>query len=773
MDNAISTIAGKEGFVSDTWRELMVSFSDAVGLADAYRASLDAVYGALQTVVDWLQKINENPVYKAIFAGVIVGTLTAIATTIISVLIPALAAVIAKLGIIATLQATINPTKAIAGLAVGLVGAVATMTALADKAKETADQLQKAQNSVKGLVDAINREIEEFNKPINATLSLADSIVGDSNSAINKMKELQEQKAKIDKLLETPTKMVLNFSTEDQKKLEDLRKQRYGVKHKQELLQEQNEIQWKMEAGGYGNVGDKTYTDAQNRLKTITSLLPTWTGTLIQLDKAITEMESDHTQIVSLTKEEMKNLQDASNILYEQLNPLTDFQRILADSLGLSSDMAEKLKFIKDENGNIVGVKSVPQWVNDYLDKFKQVNTLTKEQRTMLEKAHITLPTELEEATELYTKAQKALEEVVKNPNFCASVDNETIKQLTALVNEYRKRIEDLGGNVDNVATQNTGGNSTGDFFGDIGRQLASGNTYTSAAYSSFTSTMEQTGNAFFAVISVLLSLVMQLKDKSAEWKQADDLLEEQMQQFMPLVMAFGDHLLACEEAVQPLVDAFEQVFRIVGALLRGFNAVIRCLGNVFKIFNIITNLLEPIADFLESIFGTGEELDEEQQTELERLKALNQAYKSLKQAIEEQEEYYLKKRREVNADYYNGILENTTYQSPNKVNDMILTPQGVFNTHPEDTIIAMKHPENMIGNNATSPIIKMSVNIQNNASDVVTANVEETQDEDGLPQLIVQISRQVAGDYASGNNGWDGAYSAREQRTQGRRIVT
>ena len=82
MSNAIDTMEGKLGFVTDTFRELQVSFAEMSGLTAAYKGGLDLAYGALQGIVDVMQRINENPVASALVRGVLVAGAGALAGTL-------------------------------------------------------------------------------------------------------------------------------------------------------------------------------------------------------------------------------------------------------------------------------------------------------------------------------------------------------------------------------------------------------------------------------------------------------------------------------------------------------------------------------------------------------------------------------------------------------------------------------------------------------------------------------------------------------------------
>jgi hypothetical protein len=121
--------------------------------------------------------------------------------------------------------------------------------------------------------------------------------------------------------------------------------------------------------------------------------------------------------------------------------------------------------------------------------------------------------------------------------------------------------------------------------------------------------------------------------------------------------------------------------------------------------------------------------------------------------SILENEEYYLKKRRELNAD---RAIESMS------VNDMILTPNGNFSTNPDDYIIATRHPESL-GNAAAAPVY---VNIVNNTTSTVTA--KEQTDPDGTRRIAVLVDQIVQNGIASGK--YNGSFDAKQARDIGRR---
>jgi len=218
-------------------------------------------------------------------------------------------------------------------------------------------------------------------------------------------------------------------------------------------------------------------------------------------------------------------------------------------------------------------------------------------------------------------------------------------------------------------------------------------------------------------------------------------------------------------EGLGGLLELIGSIFRVIGKFGELFFKASRMFSIpillIVKLLSKLASVIGWFADWLDNLFdnwfgwvddllGSGEELVDAQEEEAERLRRLNDQYSALYDAIKEQEAYYLQKKMEINAGTYK---ENVT-----KVNDMILTPKGTFSTSPQDTILAMKHPENLM--NSRSGI---SVTINDYAGN----NIETSTDDYG--NLIVNISRRIAEDYASGSNGWENAYNRRTVALQGK----
>lgn len=208
--------------------------------------------------------------------------------------------------------------------------------------------------------------------------------------------------------------------------------------------------------------------------------------------------------------------------------------------------------------------------------------------------------------------------------------------------------------------------------------------------------------------------------------------------------------------------EGLELILNPVQDLLKGFEPVLKSAALVlYYVMSPLRLLGEGLQKWFGWLFGDMEdawdELVDSQKEEIEKMKDLTAQYEKLKSAIKDQEEYYLKKKTDLNA--------QTEINNLTRVNDMILTPNGNFSTHPDDYLIATKNPHSLGGG------VTVNVKIENTVSDSVNANVSQTTNAKGEQELIVMISKKIAGDVANGANGWDSALNARNQRLQGRMI--
>ena len=202
------------------------------------------------------------------------------------------------------------------------------------------------------------------------------------------------------------------------------------------------------------------------------------------------------------------------------------------------------------------------------------------------------------------------------------------------------------------------------------------------------------------------------------------------------------------KEFIEAISPALDMLLNIVWLLVMPLNAL-------FKAIN--SGLSWMFGDFNEMCDELYDSMNREKDARDKNTKDMTDAYQRLIASMREQEEYYLKKKAELNSwslkDYVSGVTP---------VNDMILTPNGNFSTNPNDTIIATKNPSGLGGGD-----VKVTVN---NYSDS-NVDVQQRKNADGLKELLVTISRKIASDVAGGYNGWDGAFAMQQQRIGGRRI--
>jgi Mg2+ and Co2+ transporter CorA len=201
---------------------------------------------------------------------------------------------------------------------------------------------------------------------------------------------------------------------------------------------------------------------------------------------------------------------------------------------------------------------------------------------------------------------------------------------------------------------------------------------------------------------------------------------------------------------LNPITEVTKELQPIVKAILLPLAIINRLINNFIK---LISPVIKAIFGDMEEMYDTISATNDERKKEEERLKALNEQYAKLLEALKEQEEYYLKKRRELNADW---AIEQLT-----GVNDMILTPHGNFSTNPNDYIIATKNPSALGG----APQVSVKI-INNTNSNVTTSGGVGA---NGLPELLVMIDERVQGNIASGK--YENAFNVRDQRNAGRRI--
>jgi hypothetical protein len=201
----------------------------------------------------------------------------------------------------------------------------------------------------------------------------------------------------------------------------------------------------------------------------------------------------------------------------------------------------------------------------------------------------------------------------------------------------------------------------------------------------------------------------------------------------------FGD---ALGNMIKRVIDAMPQLLLSAGLQMMATNWK---LGLAFIAASGLASFVSGMVD------------DSSRDDSDDQLSKLQKIQDEISKLIDQQkslEEYYFKKRQELNAKAAMGVTS---------VNDMILTPKGGFSTHPDDYIIATKHPETLGTGNSS---VSVPVTIINNAGVNVTK-----QDQDGPngKSILIMIDNMVKNNIANGN--YDSVLQIQQRKSAGRNI--
>ena len=527
----------------------------------------------------------------------------------------------------------------------------------------------------------------------------------------------------------------------------------------------------------------------------IKRLINEYSGAQAELENAVKEKDEKFGQEINNRLNKIRNLE---SLLWEteESIKIIEAKKEYDRNLGTAKDEIQKL-YSKTSKGKA-------DETMELVDKLRGYKTTYAKDLTDEDKAMIDVIIE-----ELLAKGKKAMDKASKNiENFFDKVarlfreageyfaggdfskDLEKINYLSKQIGEKKEEIDkatseeernekkqDLQGLTEalNLTKDNINKN-IGYTMAYAGLSTLQGAAPSGSDASNFIQNYTQTNNLFMAIIMTVIQAFIKVFNTIDGFTEIFDGVTELITRLKPALEPIVEWLVEMTE------DAYSSfaLFDILGEVLRPFIQLISKFTQIMslpmKVIGLFFekvkewgsgffDLLDDFSEWIDKIFAWLDygdyELKSEQEEELERLKELNAQYKNLTQMIKEQEEYYLKKRQEINSDTYKDKILN--------VNDMILTPQGTFSTHPDDYLIATKNPYALGGNSK----VVMNVNISNNASDVVEANAVERDNGNGIKELFVTISKKIAQDVAKGDNGWDSALMNRDLRIKGRRIVS
>lgn len=793
MERINNTVSGKEGFVADYFKEASVLFIEATGLGDMYKGVLDLVQESLGGVVEWLKEVKENPVYSALLKGAIAASLVALTAGVGVGLVGAVKKLNRQLTITAALKAAINPTAiAIAGVAAALAGtgvAVASYVKSLDEQKKKTEEVNKKladqivlRKTLAGISNGYGSSVSDKEKKIenleNLKIAKSDELkekLNGYNLAVNDYNffkqanpyrtKYNEDKFKIyEQQVKDYEKSIANLRTELEEydnEITELKRNSYWQTQMEENLAFY--AKFRTEDEEYRKKLEELETNLEDAIKKKNLLYAKKPG--LKLYDADDIFGKNYKSAADSAVAYLQN--SINNIKFDHWKDgLSDLQKAMIKVFGFDDSDLKKLW------GTGFTTKTAASL---FVDKNKSVLDRRDE-------AYIKAGFKTDEKTSLeslYTSIREKFDEAINEGNNAAD-------GLLPLMNSYRQKLESLGTEFDetgritqtlkekmNYFKEFVGGLNLGEYssllgLGDavslVAQKYSEGNSnggstdVAGAFASAFSENGELMISSLAAVANMLLDFMQTLEGADYAFSVVTQVLEAWEDGLQKIVDVFA----AVTQIFVEMAEVFAPIISLVGSLIKiGLypliamnNILLKSLRPIINLLNVVIEPIGKFSDWLYSFLGISYEVNEERQSELERIRAANDAYKALYSAIKEQEEYYLTKKAQVNADTYSGKITG--------VNDMILTPHGMFSTSPQDTLIAMKKPEMLMSGGVSGGV---SVTINNYSS----SEVQTRQDDYG--NLIVDISKKIAEDYANGDNGWARAYSTQQSSVAGRRV--
>lgn len=335
-------------------------------------------------------------------------------------------------------------------------------------------------------------------------------------------------------------------------------------------------------------------------------------------------------------------------------------------------------------------------------------------------------------------------------------------QELLKLLKEIREKSND-----NNDSTSNTEDTSLSETISDT---ISSGliGLLSGSDVGTFVSTLAMSGDPLIALLKVVIEDVIKLISNLDNLDYILNPVQIILQSLTPALQAIVNAILPIFTVVisllSPIVeilgDTLVPILKVLEILLK---VILLPLQGLAIMLAKLASLWSDVTDeWMASLNSASEGLDSLYESTLSlesTTEDLTSEYTSLLQAMKDQEEYYIEQKRNLSAQSYINSIP---------VNDMILTPQGNFSTSPDDYIIASKNPSSLGSSNAT---VSMNVQINNTMSDNANVSVSQRTDSNGMQSLLIDISKKVANDMATGANGWDSAYSTQQTRLQGRRV--
>ena len=759
------TLEGKTSTLKDTWKDFKATFADTTGLGDAWKGFIDDLTASIQAQTD---AMTENKKVRDALEAYKAGSATD-EQKLIYLMKQENALILGREEYIKSITRT---GRSSSDFTPSQIKAVTEYTEKIQKVRSEYEKLQGVVNANNTKKNAVEEAIAEIEK----TAKTFDDAIGQLNTKYG-----ESDIAKKEKILE---------EIEFYKKLLDLKKQ---VTYK--------------DSHGYDRVKEVGITDEQReKIQVVLQMLG---RELEQIDnKVLKGKKTWREYFKEVTGQEVLNnengIQAAEKylaFLQAQEAQKKELKQLLGEKWGIADDVEQLTSNLTELHKVINELLSGKDIDSPFTKADGSVTTLRAEiekyQEDLKEARSKKVSSEYEKQISLLkmTTEQREKALLIEKGVLVTEVDKtyELKKQL-----EYLEAQDKVQWKIDEKKRKAIDSKDRG-LYTEAAAEDAVHNGIKGTDVGNFVESLEKTGDPLMALIETLIKAFMDMAKESENLMKilnfAHTVLEPIVGVLIPLI----------DSSLQPIVVLLEVVGATVAQILSPVSSLIQIilvlantifplllmplqmLGYAFQWFNdsvlvpagnALINIVNAFIRVINRTLGflgvhikeikkmqtVEEALNKEKQNELDRLKALNDQYLKLKDAIREQEEYYLAKRRNLNALY----LNETVADRIKSVNDLIITPQGKFSTHPDDYIIAAKNPSEL-GREG----VAVFVNIQNMAGDTVNVQAEEKQSTDGNAELLIMISKKVASDYAAGNNGWDGAFDARSRRVQGRRLTT
>lgn len=825
MGNIIDTIEGKQGFIADTVKEIYVNLGQATGFTDMFKKGLDMLYESLNWINNALMKINENPILKALFQGIIVGAITALVVAIGQALVPVI--VTKLLPALASINATLmeNPVFLIVGGLAALGTAVAGFVINAKNAKDELTGVKKTVEEIKslesdlGLDEISTRKAKKNVKKGTATTEESTKVAIENykkekialqelEQDLKEAQELRKEDASnwyyservknLEEEIEKQKKIVA--VKEDMMKVEQAQLEMERKREQQyELMMEQIEKEKKafMDLSKqadefYANTSQGKLETELEKLQELQKMYNNKGATKRFRDGSVMNMKLDDKQLLGI-ENELKKIEQSVNemerqMLKEDINKkMTSYQKWVADYLGLSmDDIIDKEYYYQGQVnlGTDTIVKAMTESLDDSYNKLQQKYGIMNIGESVGENRQ----SEVDFITDKLKQQQDALNKIVSYASI--QTDKEGNKKLSVNEEQIKKLEEEIAKTQGDLSLAKLKALDTErDKFLALVEETGS---YTKALELQealkegiakedveFWKAKKKREEALANIVKAqsLMDVGSNLKNQGiyeqSSWKELGGVIVEGMSSFLNMTDLGGivDKLISGEDVGEVIFDTFvEELVKLIGGL-EGVNAVLEPLSNAFKnleplaktiavalvvishvldvLFNKIMKFLNWITNgWFDEMASLWDEYVEAQSNATKSTEELTKQQQSLLQAMIAQEEYYIGMKKQINSDSYRDSVYS--------VNDMILTPNGRFSTSPQDTIIAMKHPEQMMNSG-------VSIKIVNNAGVDVNARQGDNKNE-----FLITISKKVANDYAYGLNGWDNATRVRQVTEQG-----